>query len=58
MRPPDTTDADAIGAVVTKIGAIFLCARAWDALIDPAIGILSDRTRTRWGRRWPKQALS
>ncbi len=35
------------------IGLIFLVARAWDALIDPAIGVLSDRTRTRWGRRRP-----
>ena len=35
------------------IGAIFLLARLWDALIDPAIGLLSDRTRSRWGRRRP-----
>ena len=41
------------GFNLTTIGAIFLIARAWDALIDPAIGLLSDRTRTRWGRRRP-----
>ena len=41
------------GFNLATIGAIFLFARAWDALIDPAIGILSDRTRTRWGRRRP-----
>jgi len=41
------------GFNLATIGAIFLFARAWDALIDPAIGILSDRTRSRWGRRRP-----
>ena len=41
------------GFNLATIGAIFLLARLWDALIDPAIGILSDRTRTRWGRRKP-----
>lgn len=25
----------------------------WDAVIDPAMGHLSDNTRTRWGRRMP-----
>ena len=30
------------------MGALIL-----DAFIDPAIGTLSDRTRSRWGRRHP-----
>lgn len=41
------------GFNLATIGAIFLFARLWDALIDPAIGLLSDRTRTPWGRRRP-----
>jgi GPH family glycoside/pentoside/hexuronide:cation symporter len=27
--------------------------RLWDAFTDPVVGYLSDRTRTRWGRRKP-----
>ena len=34
-------------------GTVFLISRMWDALIDPPIGIISDRTRTRFGRRRP-----
>ena len=41
------------GFDLATIGLIFLLARLWDAVIDPGIGILSDRTRTRWGRRRP-----
>jgi GPH family glycoside/pentoside/hexuronide:cation symporter len=35
------------------VGLIFGVSRIWDALTDPLIGHLSDRTRTRWGRRRP-----
>jgi Na+/melibiose symporter-like transporter len=45
--------ASAFGFNLATIGVIFLVARLWDAIIDPAIGILSDRTRSRWGRRRP-----
>ena len=34
-------------------GMIVLVARLWDAVIDPLIGVWSDNTRTRWGRRRP-----
>ncbi len=34
-------------------GLILLLAKIWDAFNDPVIGMVSDRVRTRWGRRRP-----
>jgi GPH family glycoside/pentoside/hexuronide:cation symporter len=34
-------------------GTIMLIARFWDMGIDPVIGVISDRTRTRWGKFRP-----
>ena len=34
-------------------GTVFLISKAWDAVSDPLMGIISDRTRTRFGRRRP-----
>ena len=34
-------------------GTIMLVARFWDMGIDPVIGIISDRTQTRWGKFRP-----
>jgi GPH family glycoside/pentoside/hexuronide:cation symporter len=33
------------------IGSIVMIARIWDGISDPLVGTLSDRTRTRFGRR-------
>ncbi|HEM47343.1 MAG TPA: MFS transporter, partial [Alphaproteobacteria bacterium] len=35
------------------VGALFAAGRLWDAVSDPIVGTLSDRTRTRFGRRRP-----
>jgi len=34
-------------------GVAFLVSKSWDAVSDPLMGYLSDRTRTRFGRRRP-----
>lgn len=41
------------GLPLATIGLIFLFERLWGAAADPLIGILSDRTRSRFGRRRP-----
>lgn len=40
------------------LGALFIIVRLFDAVSDPAMGWLSDRVETRWGRRKPFLALS
>ena len=34
-------------------GSVFLVAKIWDAVNDPVVGWLTDKTVTRWGRRRP-----
>lgn len=34
-------------------GSVLLIGKIWDAVNDPIVGTLTDRTRTRWGRRRP-----
>lgn len=42
-----------IGLDAGLVGLTLLVALLLDAFIDPAVGHLSDRTRSRWGRRHP-----
>ena len=35
------------------VGLVMAIAQVWDAITDPALGYLSDRTRWKWGRRRP-----
>jgi Na+/melibiose symporter-like transporter len=44
---------DVMGIAATTAGYILLGARLWDAFFDPVMGVLADRTRTRWGRFRP-----
>lgn len=40
-----------LGVSLATVGAVWMAARLFDAVTDPLIGYLSDRTRSRWGRR-------
>ena len=34
-------------------GTVVLVSKVWDAISDPLMGVITDNTRTRWGRRKP-----
>ena len=44
---------DTVGLSAVAVGSMFLVLRLADAVFDPVIGALSDRTRTRWGNFRP-----
>jgi Na+/melibiose symporter-like transporter len=44
---------DVFGLSAGTAAAILLWPRLWDAIADPIVGILSDRTNTRWGKFRP-----
>jgi GPH family glycoside/pentoside/hexuronide:cation symporter len=48
---------DVVGVSATALGVLILVARMADAVSDPLVGVLSDHTRTRFGRRRPYIAL-
>ena len=44
---------DIIGISAAAVGTMFLVTRIWDTANDPIMGIISDRTNTRWGKFRP-----
>jgi len=44
---------DTFGITASAAGTLLLVARLWDAITDPVIGVLSDRTKSRWGKFRP-----
>jgi GPH family glycoside/pentoside/hexuronide:cation symporter len=44
---------DTFGISAAAAGTIMLIARFWDMASDPIMGIISDRTKTRWGKFRP-----
>jgi GPH family glycoside/pentoside/hexuronide:cation symporter len=49
---------DVVGVNIAALGYILFSVRIFDAVTDPALGYLSDRTRTRMGRRRPYIAVA
>ena len=44
---------DIFGLDGAVAGSVLLIARVVDAFVDPAVGIITDRTKTRWGKYRP-----
>ena len=44
---------DTAGLSAVAVGSMFLVLRLGDAVFDPVVGALSDRTQTRWGKFRP-----
>lgn len=44
---------DVLGITAAAAGTMFLVARVWDSFFDLGVGIMADRTHTRWGSYRP-----
>ena len=44
---------DVFGLPAAVVGTMFLITRVWDSAFDPIVGIVADRTHTRWGKFRP-----
>ena len=44
---------DTLGSAAGVAGSLLLVGRLWDAFFDPMMGLMADRTNTRWGKFRP-----
>ena len=44
---------DVFGLAPAVVGTMFLITRIWDSCFDPLVGIIADRTKTKWGKFRP-----
>ena len=44
---------DVYGLAPAVVGTMFLITRIWDSCFDPIVGIMSDRTKSKWGKFRP-----
>jgi glycoside/pentoside/hexuronide:cation symporter, GPH family len=44
---------DTLGIAAAAAGSLLLVGRLWDAFFDPVMGVMADRTNTRWGKFRP-----
>src|SRR5882672_11326454 len=44
---------EVFGISTLAMGWLFFVTRLWHAFVDPMMGVLTDRTNTRWGRFRP-----
>jgi Na+/melibiose symporter-like transporter len=44
---------DTMGIVAGIAGTLLMVGRFWDAFFDPTMGVIADRTNTRWGKFRP-----
>ena len=44
---------DTFGITAAAAGTLFLVVRVWDAIFDPMMGVIADRTNTKWGKFRP-----
>ena len=44
---------DIVGLSAAAISMIFIIARVWDAVNDPMMGVIADKTKSRWGKFRP-----
>ena len=44
---------DVVGLNALAVGTMIFITRLWDSFLDPVIGIMADRTKTKWGKFRP-----